>query len=346
MPASSADSIRTAAIQLEATIGDVAANLERAEALCLQAIDQGARLIALPEFFTSRIAFDARVHDAVLPSENEAVDMLQRLAREHDCRIGGSMLIADGGQVYNRYYLAEPDGALHQHDKDLPTMWENAFYAPGHDDGVFETDLGGIGAAVCWEVIRNQTARRLQNKVRLVMTGTHWWTMPNNWGALLATLLGPIGQYNRYLSENAPAEMARRLGVPVIQASHCGHFNTGFLLSPGLGATLPYATHYVGCTQIVDARGHVLAQRQTREGPGVVVADLDLDAQSPQQEIADRFWIPDLPLFIRLYWHQQNLCGKSYYRREGRRRGLAAAAKYQNTNKSTNPGSGQTEKTL
>lgn len=328
MQNSETESVMAAAVQMEATLGDVAANLERAQALCMQAINAGARLIALPEFFTSRIAFDARVHDAVLPPDNEAVDMLRRLSREHECRIGGSMLVAEGEQIYNRYYLAEPDGSLHQHDKDLPTMWENAFYAPGRDDGVFQTGLGGVGAAVCWEVIRNQTPRRLQNKVSLVMTGTHWWTMPDNWGALVAALLGPIGQYNRYLSENAPAELARRLGVPVLQASHCGHFNTGFTLIPGLRATLPYATHYVGCTQIVDARGHVLAQRQTREGPGVVMAEVTPGGQAPVQEIAERFWIPDLPLFIRLYWHQQNLCGKSYYRREGRRLGLAAARRY------------------
>lgn len=317
--------IIAAAIQMEAVIGDVASNLERAEALCMQAIDQGARLIALPEFFTSRIAFDPRVHDAVLPPENAALDMMLRLAREHDCRIGGSMLIAEAGEVYNRYYLVEPDGSTHQHDKDLPTMWENAYYGPGRDDGVFDTALGGVGAAVCWEVIRNQTARRLLGKVDVVMTGTHWWTMPSNWGLLFERLLAPIGQYNRYLSENAPAEMARRLGVPILQASHCGHFESGFPLLPGLDFTLPYDTEYVGCTQIVDAQGHVLAQRSTSEGPGVVIAEVTLGAAEPTQPVSRRFWLPELPLFLRLYWHHQNACGKSYYRREGRIRGLSAA---------------------
>ena len=204
-------------------------------------------------------------------------------------------------------------------------MWENAFYGPGHDDGVFDTAIGGVGAAVCWEMIRNQTARRLLGKVGVVMSGTHWWTMPSNWGSLVERLLAPIGQYNRYLSENAPAEMARKLGVPILQASHCGQFQSAFPVVPGLDFTLPYDTEYVGCTQIVDAQGHVLAQRQTCEGPGVVTAEITLGALEPAEPMSRRFWLPELPLFLRLYWHHQNACGKSYYRREGRIRGLGAA---------------------
>lgn len=316
-----------AAIQLEAEIGDVSANLNKVQALSRKALEQGAEMIALPEFFTSRIAFDQRVHDAVLPPRNEAVDWLVDTATTHGCWIGGSMLIADGGEVYNRYYFVEPDGRIHTHDKDLPTMWENAFYGPGKDDGVFDSQLGGVGAAVCWELIRTQTVTRLKDRVELVMSGTHWWTLPTNWG--LSRNLAALGQYNRYLSENAPAELARRLGVPVVQASHCGDFTGGFMLSPGTNVSVPYETHYVGSTQIVDGYGRVLAQRRTQEGPGVVIAKVDLGTVPVSQDIPDRFWLPNQPQLMKAYWHQQNACGKSYYRREGREAGLRAAEKYQ-----------------
>lgn len=116
-----------AAVQLEAESGDVAANLDKLERLSRQALKKGAEVIAFPEFFTSRIAFDQRAHDAVLPPDNEAVDLLVRITSRHACWIGGSMLIADGGEIDNRYYFVEPDGRVHLHDKDLPTMWENAF---------------------------------------------------------------------------------------------------------------------------------------------------------------------------------------------------------------------------
>ena len=319
--------IRAAAVQLEAVVGDVATNLQRIEKLVDEAAATGAKLIAVPEFCTSSIVFDERTHDAVLAPDNAAVDLLKRLAARHRCWIGGSMLIADGGEVYNRYHFVEPGGAVHVHDKDLPTHWENAFYTGGHDDGAFETELGGVGAAVCWELIRTQTVRRLRGRVDVAMTGTHWWTAPENWGAPVRRALAPIAQYNRYMSENAPAEFARRLGVPVLQASHCGSFRTGFMLLPGVPLAPPYDTEFVGATQIVDAQGTVLAQRRTREGPGIVTAEIELGAQTPNTPLEDRFWIPDLPLFLHAYWHQQNACGKVYYKQRGRAAGLAAAAR-------------------
>lgn len=324
----STQTIRAGAIQLHAEVGDVSTNLERIEKLVNEAAKKGAKIIGIPEFCTSKLPFDTKAHQAVLPIDNPALALFVKLAKQHNCWLGGSMLIADSGEVYNRYFFVEPDGTIHEHDKDLPTMWENCFYAPGNDDGVFNTGLGGVGAAVCWELIRNQTLKRMANRVNFAITGTHWWTVPYNWGSLVGKSLASIAQYNRYLSENAPAEFARRLGVPVIQASHCGPFRTNFLLVPGTNLSLPYDTEYVGATQIVDAHGRVLAQRRTQEGPGVVVADISLTPITPIESIANRFWVPELPLFLHAYWHQQNICAKSYYRRLGRNRGLEAAAKY------------------
>lgn len=321
----SARSVRAAAVQLDAEVGDVATNLARIEQLVDEAASRGAELVAIPEFCSSRLPFDPRAHDAVLPPDNRLLDALRRMAAKHRCWIGGSMLIADDGDIYNRYHFVEPDGSVHRHDKDLPTMWENAFYTGGSDDGVFDTQLGGVGAAVCWELIRTGTVRRMLGRVDIAVTGTHWWTMPDNWGSAVDRALAVIGQYNRYLSENAPVEFARRLGVPVLQASHCGAFRTGFMLLPGTDRGLPYDTEFVGATQIVDADGHVLAHRRTQEGPGVVVADVQLGARTPDLPLEERFWIPELPLFLKAYWHHQNLCAKSYYRRVGRRAGLAAA---------------------
>ncbi|PXV70212.1 putative amidohydrolase [Sinimarinibacterium flocculans] len=321
--------MRAAAVQLDAEVGDVATNLERIERLVDEAAASGARLIAVPEFCTSRLPFDPRAHEAVLPPDNAAVALFRQLAARHRCWIGGSMLVAQHGEISNRYHFVEPDGRVHVHDKDLPTMWENAFYGPGSDDGVFETALGGVGAAVCWELIRTQTVRRMLGRVAVAVTGTHWWTLPSNWGSAVNRGLASLAQFNRYLSENAPAEFARRLGAPVLQASHCGRFRTGFMVAPGVPLAAPYDTEFVGCTQIVDADGHVLAQRQAQEGPGVVVAEITLGAQAPRLPLEERFWIPELPLFLRAYWHQQNLCGKAYYRSRGRAAGLAAAEKHQ-----------------
>lgn len=317
--------VRAAAVQFQGVVGDVAENVARLENMIDEAARNGASVIGVPEFATSPLPFRPEAHRSVLPTDNAAADMFRSAARRHGCYIGGSMLVADAGMIYNRYHLWEPDGRLHTHDKDLPTMWENAFYGPGHDDGFMETGMGRVGAAVCWELIRAGTVRRLKSRVDVMMTGTHWWSMPENWGAAVNGILGPLSQYNRYLSENAPREFARRVGAPVLQASHCGPLRTDFMLLPGLDVSVPYDTHYVGATQIVDADGSVLAEWHTHRGPGIVYAGIRLGAQDPVEPLEASFWIPRLPLAHRLYWHHQNACAKSYYRRIGLRVGLAAA---------------------
>lgn len=323
-------SVTAAAIQMQTRVGDVGYNLELAETMVREAARQGARIIALPEFFTSAITPDERPYAAVLGANNQAVALLQGLASELDIWVGGSLLQEDQGEIYNRYVLAEPNRQLHTHDKDLPTMWENAFYLGGDDDGVFQTQLGVVGAAVCWELIREQTIARMQGRVQLAMTGTHWWTVPRNWPGLgpQSLLLGRLARKNAQLSEGAPSEFAQRLGVPVLQASHCGEFSGRFQLLAGLPLSLPYSTHFVGATQIVDPQGKVLASRHTQQGPGIVYADITIPKPSSAPTRSRRgFWVPPLPWLMQRYWDQQNWATKPLYASKGRRLGLAAAQK-------------------
>lgn len=308
--------LSVAAIQLEASVGDVEANLAQAERLAREALEDGAHVVGLPEFFTSRVILDENVWNAVLPANNEAVDMLKSLASEYEATIGGSMLTYRDGDVYNTYCLAGPDGDVHTHDKDIPTMWENAFYVGGSDDGVVETAHGTAGLAVCWELIRQQTVDRMAGRVQYAITGNHWWTLPDNWPGV-NRLLGSVRQYNRYLSEQAPVEFARELGVPVIHASHCGEFDGRFLLYPSDERGIPYRSSFVGATQIVAADGTVLARREMDEGPGVISANIEIPTQPPTsatQNSPDQFWIPELTASHRLYWSHQNACGAAYYR--------------------------------
>lgn len=323
-----ASTAKVAAVQISTTSGQLKQNLAHVRALTEEALARGADIIALPEFFTGALAPSEDAFRVALPAgHNVATDFLLEVATTHRKFIGGSLLVADGNDLFNRYYLATPSGRLHAHDKDLPTMWENCFYIGGNDDGVFETELGGVGAAVCWELIRAQTLARMAGRVQLVITGTHWWDLPSNWPAVPRLLRSPA-RANRKLSEQAPVDFARRLGVPVIQASHCGTLAGDFYLAARFNIRLPYRTFFVGATQIVDGWGRVVAARNTDEGPGVVVGDVQLGrvGTAGSAVLPNRFWIPKLPLLHRLYWAHQNWAGKGVYQRVGRLSGLDAAA--------------------
>ena len=172
--------MRAAAVQLVPIIGDVAANLEACERLGDQAGAAGAEWILLPEFFTTGIAFREELAGAAVAPDGAATALLRGLAARHGAHVGGSFLCRDpDGHVRNAFFLAGPDGRLlGRHDKDLPTMWENAFYIGGDDDGIIETDDITVGAAVCWEFMRTQTAERLRGRVDLVVGGSGWWSIP------------------------------------------------------------------------------------------------------------------------------------------------------------------------
>ena len=306
--------VRVAAVQIAGRVGDLAYNLQQAETLASEALAKGAKIVALPEFFTTPCFVHPRVTDAIVDAENPAKQLLVRLARQNGAYVGGSMLMRRGDDVYNTYCLAGPDGGVQTHDKDQPTMWENGYYVAGADDGVVDTEYGTAGLAVCWELVRWRTIRRFAGRVRFAITGNQWWSGADNW---LGTdsLFAATKQYNRYLSENAANEFARLLGVPVLHASHSGNFDGRCLLAPGLNATVRYASEFVGRTQIVDAGGRVVAARNAAEGPGVVVGDIEIGDVAQPAPRTDRTWIPSLTLIHLTNWYHQNACGRSYYRR-------------------------------
>ncbi|SHU29337.1 amidohydrolase [Mycobacteroides abscessus subsp. abscessus] len=208
--------VLAAAIQLEAVIGDVAANLGKCAQLAAEAGRAGAKIIALPEFFTTGIAFDPALRDAALPPEGAATELLRTLAHHYDALVGGSFLCRDkDGHVRNAYFAADATGMIGRHDKDLPTMWENAFYIGGQDDGVFRAGTLNVGAAVCWELMRTRTARRMRAHVDLVMAGSGWWSIPP-WRP--RATFAAMERRNHQTARAAAATFAKYVGAPVVHA--------------------------------------------------------------------------------------------------------------------------------
>ena len=298
--------IRIAAVQMVAELGEVDRNLEHAERLVRSAFQQGADWVILPELFTSAIAFHPKMLDA---------------AREHQGVVGGSFLARKGEHQYNTFALAFPDGRTFFHDKDEPTLWENCYYVGGDDDGVLKTPLGPIGVALCAEMFRTRTTRRMIERVGLVLAGSCWWTVPDN-----APEAGQVlDRANGMILRRAPREIARMLGVPVVHASHAGRFE-GYSLSDD---ATPYRSHYLGETQIVDASGRVLARMEYEDGEGVILADIEAGLLwTPTAPVPETLWVRPLPEWFKLKWEREAALGVQYYRSTTlpRLNGLAAGA--------------------
>lgn len=300
--------MQVAAIQMKAFLGDVEKNMRTARALAMAAFKRGAEWVLLPEFFTSAVAYHKKLLDAARPFDSEPLALLKELAAAHGGVIGGSFIAVKEGESYNTFVLALPDGKTFLHDKDQPTMWENCYYLAGHDDGILETPMGRVGAALCWEFVRSRTARRMLNRVDVVVGGSCWWTLPEKY---FPGFPPRIHERNLEIMKETIPRFARMLGVPVVHAAHAGELSGALPMVPGF----PFKSHYLGETQIVDGTGRVLARMSYEDGEGFITADIDIaKKETPAEPIPDRFWIPDLPVQLRLMWWMQNLHGKCYYR--------------------------------
>jgi predicted amidohydrolase len=310
--------VRVAAVQLEPAVGRVAENLARCERLGDEAGRRGAELIVLPEFFTTGMAFRDEIADAALPVDGSAAELLIGLARRHGALVGGSFICRDpDGENRNAFLLVAPDGVADRHDKDLPTMWENAFYVGGDDDGVLSAGDLPVGSALCWELMRSATARRLRGRVDLIVGGSAWWSIPR-WPPRAVT--DRLEASNaRKAAEVVPA-MARAVGAPIVHAAHCGAIESPLPWSP-----FPYRGRYEGATMVCDGHGRVLAGRGPEDGPGVVLAEVEPGRVAPGAEVPDSFWMHRRGAVAAAMWSYQRRHGRRWYRRRARGRPVAAA---------------------
>jgi predicted amidohydrolase len=312
--------VKAAAIQLEARLADVDANLEAAERLADRAGSAGAECIVLPEFFTTGIGFVPELADAALAPDGEATELLRSLARRHGAMVGGSFLCRDGdGEVRNAFFLATADDEIAgRHDKDLPTMWENAFYVGGSDEGVIETDDLVVGAAVCWELMRTRTVRRLRGRIDLALTGSGWWSMSENWPP--KSVFSRLEAANHRRAVAAAATFALYVGAPVVHAAHAGELTCEMPWLP-----LSYRGHFEGGTLITDERGRILDAIDRTDGEGFAIADVEPGRHEPLRRPPDRFWLHRRGGIAAMTWNYQRLHGRPWYRHHVRGRRARAS---------------------
>lgn len=299
---------RIAAVQIEAQLGCVDINLTKCERQVNAAAAAGAQWIVLPEFFSTGVAYLPSLAEHAAAPDGAPTQLLQALARRHGVHVGGSALVRDtDGHVRNAFVLSGPDGELlGRHDKDLPTMWENALYTGGTDRGLINAGEATVGVALCWEMLRSETVRRLRGQVDLVLGGSGWWSIPP-W-----PLIGGAEARNEQRATTGPSVFARHVGAPFAHGAHAGPLTCPFPATP-----ITYRGYCEGGAQVCDADGKVLAFRSRQDGEGVAVADVTL-GRSAGVPVPDRFWFQRRGAVAAAVWAYQGVHGRRVYRRSNR----------------------------
>ena len=300
---------RVVAVQLAVKLGEIERNLEHIADIVAQAArEHSPDMIFLPEVSTTPNLAHRAMRGCAGPVDGEPLALYRKLAREYGCIVGGGALTIRGHDARNTYFVCEPDGSAHLHDKDQPSMWENAYYGPGRDDGVMRLSDGPIGCANGFEWARCRTAARLRGRVRLLAGGMCFpsfpsWklTKPYFWDREHATMLE--------FARESPGRMARVLGVPAVHPSHVGDVVMQTPMMPAVA----WPTVLLGETQITDENGTILERMAYEDGEGYVAADVRWGDPQPLDAVPPRFWMTTLPLSVQLIWHVANAHGRSKY---------------------------------
>jgi nitrilase len=164
--------VKVAVVQAAPVSFDLQASLARVRDLTQDASKEGATLVVFPEAFLSAyprgLSFDTvvghrapegrewyrRYWDSSVDVPGPAVDALADIARENRLHLVIGVIERDGGTLYCTALFFGPDGTfLGKHRKLGPTGAERLVW--GRGDGstmpVYDTSIGKLGSAICWE---------------------------------------------------------------------------------------------------------------------------------------------------------------------------------------------------
>lgn len=251
---------RAALVQLRAG-RDVAANLDRAEALIRRAAAGGADYIQTPENTAlMELAPELVLAAAAIEAEHHPLARLRTLAAELGVwlHVGSLAVRLDETRAVNRSYLIDPQGEiaarydkLHMFDVDLAggeSYRESQYYARGGKAVLADLPFGRLGLSICYDL-------RFPALYRALATaGADLIAIP-------AAFTKQTGEAHWHVLTRA---RAIETGAFVLAATQGGLHENG------------RATY--GHSMIVSPWGEVLAE--AGEDPGVVFADIDLAASA------------------------------------------------------------------
>jgi len=170
--------MRIALAQFDVKSGETNANLATASKYVTLAARRGAKLVVLPELWSSGYDLErSQMHARV--SQEQVLPALKKLARRHHLYILGSVLRANGRrEVFNSAVLLGPGtGPTRVYRKIhlFGPMLENQFLTSGRTTPIFQLPFGAIAVAICYDLRFPELFRKYALKgTQLVILCAQW----------------------------------------------------------------------------------------------------------------------------------------------------------------------------
>ncbi|HAW57161.1 MULTISPECIES: carbon-nitrogen hydrolase family protein [unclassified Hyphomonas] len=252
--------VRVACVQMRSGV-EIAPNIVAASDLIRDAAGQGAQLVATPEMTNLLDIRPGKARPKIAPeADDQTLGAMRGLAAELGIwMLIGSIAVTLAGEdrLANRSVLIAPDGSVRaRYDKihmfdvevgDGQSYRESRAYRPGERAVLAETEFGKLGMTICYDVRFPHLYRKL------AQAGAGILTIP-------AAFTRVTGKAHWHVLVRARA------------------IETGsFVIAPAQGGKHEDGRETFGHSLIVSPWGEVLAEKADAE-PGVILADLDLDA--------------------------------------------------------------------
>ena len=243
-----AEPARIAVAQIGSVLGDVDKNLARVGEWIRSAADDRISLVVFPECTLSGYMFEnrAEVEAASVVAGGRELAKIVGWCRAHKIIVVVGYLERASDGIFNTASVIGPDEFIGTHRKQhLPMLGADRFVnePTDVDPSVFNTPIGRVGVAICYEIRFPEVFRTL------ALAGADVIALPTNWpeqSDLLATHFTRV-------------RAAENFVYVLVANRHDSERDIRFL----------------GASQIVSPRGQILAHAQRSEG--VLSAELDLD---------------------------------------------------------------------
>ena len=247
------------------------ANIANAEKLVRAAHAKGAELVLIQELFeTPYFCKDTEpdyMNLATPVGENPAVKRMSKLAAELKVVLPVSIFERANNALYNSLVMIDADGAQlgtyrKSHIPDGPGYREKYYFSPG-DTGfrVWDTKVGKVGAAICWDQWFPEAARILALKgADVICYPTAIGSEPHD------PTIDSRDHWQRVMQGHSAANM-----VPVIASNRIGR-------ETGKSCEITF----YGSSFITDATGAKVAEADTKS-EAVITATFDLEKNRQQR---------------------------------------------------------------
>jgi N-carbamoylputrescine amidase len=289
-------------------------NLERATRLVNQAVQAGAKLIALPELFSGGYWLDEQAWETAEPQDGPTETYLRETARRHAIYLGGSYLQASGEDFFNVFALATPDGKIAGRVPKQQAASVEAYLFRGQQSShIIETELGRVGVGICYDnAFRYTVDAFINGDADIAVMSFSAPTPQRTWYYGRRQVEAFLASF-RHGAQN----YARMLGIPAVQVNKSGPWS-----SPLPAFFPPQKSKYDGQSEIADSNGEIVAALGDEEA--AIVGRVTLDPALKRRALSGEYskhgrWIGQVPLVFKLFPFFERMGARSYEKNPRRR---------------------------